>query len=101
MQQLSLQLAPPPAPTFDNFFPARNAAVVAQLRAAAAGEERFLYLWGPRGSGKSHLLQAFISAAAGAGRRAACYAAGQPLDADCTVLACDDVHALDLVGQLA
>jgi DnaA-homolog protein len=99
MEQLSLELAPPPAATFENFFPARNAATVAQLRAAARGEERFLYLWGPRGSGKTHLLRAF--AAAGAGRGAVYAAPGQPLPAAATVLACDDVHLLDLVGQLA
>jgi len=37
MQQLLLDLGPPPAPTLDNFVVGANAAVLASLRAAAAG----------------------------------------------------------------
>ena len=67
MQQLLLQLAPPPAPTLDNFVPGRNAAAVQALHDIAQGEgvERFVYLWGEPGSGRSHLLRGLAHAAGG------------------------------------
>ncbi len=103
MQQLTLELAPPPAPTFESFFPAGNQATFDQLRAALDGSERFLYLWGPAASGKTHLLRAFATAARDAGRAADYVERGSAVEARSAdaVLVCDDVHALDLVGQLA
>ncbi len=57
MQQLLLDLVPVPAPTLDNFAPGRNAEPLRALRAWLAGSaEATLYLWGPPGSGKTHLL---------------------------------------------
>lgn len=60
MKQLLLDIRPAPTPTLDNFVPGRNAEALHSLRQAATGcgEARFIYLWGPDGSGKSHLLQA-------------------------------------------
>jgi DnaA-homolog protein len=60
MKQLLLAFTHPP-PTFDNFVAARNAELLAALRAFAAGEtpERVLYVWGEPGAGKTHLLKAF------------------------------------------
>jgi DnaA family protein len=44
---------------FASFLAGPNAALLAQLQAALAGAQRaVLYLWGARGAGKSHLLQA-------------------------------------------
>ena len=58
MKQLVLDISPPPQPSLDNFVPGPNAEVLAHLRAwLAGGGERFIYLWGPAGSGKTHLLQ--------------------------------------------
>jgi DnaA-homolog protein len=71
MQQLLLELAPPPLPTLENFSPGRNNAALSALREALADGERFVFLWGPGGSGKSHLLRAFSDAAAAAKREAA------------------------------
>ena len=71
MQQLILELAPPPLPTLENFSPGRNGAALAALREALAGGESFVFLWGPGGSGKTHLLRAFSEAAAAAKREAA------------------------------
>jgi len=65
MQQLLLGLAPPPPPTLENFFPGRNGAAVKALRDALGDGEGFVFLWGPGGCGKSHLLRAFTGAAAG------------------------------------
>ena len=56
--------------TFDSFHAGPNAAVVAAVRALAApgdGAVSQIYLWGPTGSGRSHLLQAACHEAAGAG----------------------------------
>jgi len=66
MQQLLLELAPPPPPTLENFSPGRNGAALEALREALRGGERFVFLWGPGGSGKTHLLRAFSEAAAAA-----------------------------------
>lgn len=58
-RQLTLDLVQPDKPSLDNFVVGRNAEVVAALRAMAAGQgERFIYLWGDTGAGRSHLLQA-------------------------------------------
>lgn len=70
MKQLALELASPPAPTLDNFVVGENAEVVAALRALVRGDsrERFIYLWGGSGSGRSHLLRAVLREWQGAGR---------------------------------
>ncbi|HUU71329.1 MAG TPA: DnaA regulatory inactivator Hda [Burkholderiales bacterium] len=67
MRQLALPLAPPPSPTLENFVPGRNAELLGVLSALAAGDltERFVYLWGGHGCGKTHLLRATCSALSG------------------------------------
>ena len=64
MQQLLLELAPPPPPTLENFSPGKNGAALKALKDALEDGERFVFLWGPGGSGKTHLLRAFSEAAA-------------------------------------
>jgi DnaA family protein len=86
MQQLLLELAPPPLPTLENFCPGRNGAALKALREALADGERFVFLWGPGGSGKTHLLRAF-SGAAGVAKR--------------DVAAVDDVARLGDAEQIA
>lgn len=70
MQQLLLHLSEAPAQTLENFVPGSNAEVLAVLHAWLAGvvEERCVYLWGPNGCGKSHLLRAAAQASQRAGR---------------------------------
>ena len=60
MQQLILDLIAPPAPTLAGFVLGENAELLAALGELAAGrsKERFFYVWGDRGAGKSHLLRA-------------------------------------------
>ena len=70
MQQLLLELAPPPPPTLENFSPGKNGAALEALKEALEDGERFVFLWGPGGSGKTHLLRAFAGVA-GATRAAA------------------------------
>lgn len=57
--QYALDLLRPPAPTLDNFVVGENGVVLAALRDALAGlGPQFIHLWGPQGSGRSHLLAA-------------------------------------------
>jgi len=66
LDQLVLDLAPAPLPVFDTFVAERNREVIAAL--TDPGSERFIYLWGEAGSGKTHLLQAWIAHAETLGR---------------------------------
>ena len=102
MQQLLLQLAPPPAPTLDNFVPGRNGAALQALRdiARGAGGERFVYLWGEPGSGRSHLLRGLAQAASGGEGLYLCgTTSGGSMAAD-KVLAVDDAQDLSAGDQI-
>ena len=108
MRQLALDFAPPPAPTLENFVPGRNVELLESLgRLVTAGrQERFLYLWGDRGSGRTHLLKGAVSKLQRAGARAAYVACGpgtglrNGLDGmDCVAL--DDVDRLGAEAQEA
>jgi DnaA family protein len=102
--QLVLELAPPPAPTLQNYVAGQNGAAVAALRALATTPGA-VYLWGERGCGRSHLLEAAVQAARDAGRTAALVRAGMdampPPHAPLALIAIDDVDALDAAGQVA
>ena len=64
--QYPLAFAAGEPPSFDNFVPGPNREAVAMVQAAAAGRgERYLYLAGPAGTGKTHLLIAAARAARG------------------------------------
>lgn len=108
MKQLALALSSPPEPTFENFVVGRNAELIAMLRAFAVGAsgERFIYVWGGAGSGRSHLLASVARAANGAGRPMICLSA--PVDhavlaaiEDDRSVALDDVDHLDAQAQVA
>lgn len=60
MQQLLLDIRPAASPGLDNFIPGPNIEIIRQLLSWQTGEtaEKSLYLWGPPGSGKTHLLRA-------------------------------------------
>ncbi|SEL55082.1 DnaA regulatory inactivator Hda [Nitrosovibrio tenuis] len=60
MKQLLLDIAPSPPPTLANFVPGRNIELLQTLSNVVAGleRERFIYLWGGAGCGRTHLLQA-------------------------------------------
>lgn len=69
--QLILDFGPPPPPCFDNFVPGPNLECAATLRhlvhTLQQGEtpaQRFFYVWGPAGSGKSHLASALTASQA-------------------------------------
>ena len=101
MRQLLLNLAPPPAPTLDNFVPGRNGAALEALRAIARGAraERFVYLWGDAGSGRSHLLRGLVQAANARPALYLCAVAHSGL-AENNVIGMDDVQDLPPADQI-
>lgn len=100
-QQLLLKIAPDWTPTLDNFVAGRNVELLTALHAALAGGngERCFYLWGDEGSGKSHLLQAVVTAARVSGQSAA-YAAGV-VPETAAVIAVDNVEVLSADAQIS
>ncbi len=84
MQQLPLEISPPPEPAFDNFLAGGNAEALARVRALSQGtlSEAIVYLWGEQGSGRSHLLRAAARA-------------------NPSLVIADDVQALDADAQQA
>jgi DnaA family protein len=104
MKQIPLAIGPEPARTFENFLPGANGGALAHLLALAPGAPP-VYLWGPEGSGKTHLLHAVVERAAVHGRRAAWFSAATPAPwgsaAEREWLVIDDAHALDPVQQQA
>jgi DnaA family protein len=99
LRQLALKIQNAAAASLDNFLCGRNGEAVAALRAAvsAPARETLITLWGPAGSGKSHLLTALNDALHCAGRPAQCRAGRQALssrDFEGEALLIDDVDAL-------
>ena len=108
MEQLVLDLSRPAPPTLENFAPGSNSEALAALRDWLAGtlQERCIYLCGPSGSGKSHLLRAAVDASECAGRSVAHIQTGdletlERVDLLPTAIALDDVHRLSADGQAA
>lgn len=104
MKQLLLDIAADVSPTLDNFLPGRNAELLHTLRTILQGGvgERFVYIWGEPGSGRSHLLRAWIGAARQRGLAAAYVPGAIPLQwEDGGLVAVDDVARLDQEGQIA
>jgi DnaA-homolog protein len=105
MQQLLLRLSEPPLPTLENFVPGSNNEALAVLHAWLAGavEERCVYLWGPPGCGKSHLLRAAARAPQRAGRALLCTSARELEALDTSTLpsmvAVDDVQQQSVHAQ--
>jgi len=100
MKQLALELALPPAPTLDNFVVGDNAEVMAAVRALARGDggERFVYLWGGSGSGRTHLLRAVLREWCAAGRITRFYSRDVPPAA--AAVAATDAIAVDDVQHM-
>ena len=70
MQQMALGMWLRESATFDNYVAAENALAIDAIRQACNGEsERFIYLWGTEGVGKSHLMQAACHALSARGER--------------------------------
>lgn len=105
MTQLLLDLQLEPIPTLDNFIPGHNAELISRL-SMLADRACFdaLYLWGPSGSGKSHLLAA--TAALAAAKRPVHLLSGSAVDADFitkpgALVIVDDISLLAEESQIA
>ena len=104
-QQMLLDLKPEQPPTLDNFVVGANAELLQRLR--GLGDTRSfeaLYIWGPPGCGKSHLLEA--TAATAHGRRIVVFLKGSEAGAELTLapgtlLVIDDVQGLSEEAQVA
>lgn len=104
MRQLPLDLLAPPARSFDTFLPGANAQALACLQGLSPGDPPVL-LWGPTGSGKTHLLQALAQHWQAAGRRVAWYGADTGLPWELppheSLLLLDDCQRFDAGQQHA
>jgi len=103
-QQLILDLLPAPPPSLDNFVAGRNAAALDALRRCEGG--RAIYLWGPHGVGRTHLLlaacaqtQAYYHGSGSSAVDLHNLATGDKLDVK--LVAVDDVQNLNEEGQAA
>ena len=105
MKQLPLDIIPPP-PTLSNFVPGRNVELLQTLDniLTARAQERFVYLWGGTGCGKSHLLQGVASACKRNDMNPFYFACGERTsfangsEADCVMV--DDVDRLGADAQI-
>lgn len=70
MKQIPLAIGPENHASFDNFMPGANGAAVAHLMNLPQAAPP-VYLWGPGGSGKTHLLQALAGRVQAGGQRVA------------------------------
>ncbi len=105
--QLLIELEPPPLPSFDNFVVGRNAEALAAVRRLCTHDDdgdanRFVYLWGVAGSGRSHLLRAACDAGDGRYLEHAVPASiNEAVDSVPPLIAIDDVEGTDGATQEA
>lgn len=105
MQQIPLDIGLRAEPTLDNYFQGSNAAALAHLAqwmhqsTNQSTNSATTYLWGPEGSGKSHLLRAAMAGLRAQGLRVG-YLSGQSqepavFDESWAAVVMDDVHLYD------
>ena len=102
MKQIPLPIASAAAPGFENFIVGSNAHVLAEIQRIGPGAAP-LYLWGPAGSGKTHLLRALADRAASAGVRVAYLDATEAAccDESTGLVVLDDCERFDAAQQHA
>lgn len=98
MQQLLLDIRPLSRPTLDNFIPGPNQELLDCLRSWLGTDtvDTAIYIWGPSGSGKSHLLNALAETSGGL----VWDGMGETLP-DVPLIAVDDVESLAGSAQIA
>ncbi len=118
MKQLPLALGHRGTATFESFQPGDNAAVLAaldawitrwqqrrSLDAARGAGEAPLFLWGPSGGGKTHLMTAVATRLQSQGARVAWMTPSTTVpwshDSPIDLVLIDDCHALDDIAQQA
>jgi DnaA family protein len=104
MQQIPLAIGPEALPTFDSFLAGPNAGAHDHLRTLVLPAAP-VYLWGPAGSGKTHLLRALAHQQQQAGQRVGWFDATDavpwPLAADWSLVVIDGCESLDAAAQHA
>lgn len=106
MKQLLLNIAEIGPPSLDNFIPEGNTELLHVLKNLAIGRQqnRFYYLWGKTGSGKSHLLRAVVHAFLQRKHKAVYIDCSQAndfiLDPDWDCVLVDNVEQLDNSTQI-
>lgn len=107
MKQIPLPLGPAPLRSFDNFVPGLNTAAVEQLQNLVLPGAP-VYVWGPAGSGKSHLLRALAQRCQAEGQSVGWFGAGvpqpwspQPAWALVVIDSCDLLHATEQQAAFA
>ena len=103
MRQVPLALGPDPVCSFDNFVVGANADALAAL--AGPLPQVPVYLWGPPGAGKTHLLNALADRHQREGARVMAFGAGDPapwpLDETARLIVLDDCGRYDPAQQHA
>lgn len=104
MKQIPLPIGPQAEPTFENFLAGANGAALEHLRGLAPSAAP-VYLWGPAGSGKTHLLRALAARCQDQGQRVGWFDAAdrQPwvLSPEWSAVVIDRCDALDPAAQAA
>jgi DnaA family protein len=104
MKQIPLAIGPATQPSFGNFLLGGNAAAVQHL-ATLVLPTAPVYLWGPRGCGKTHLLLALAGQCQSAGQRVGWFDAATRtpwvLLPEWTLVVVDGCEALDAQAQQA
>jgi DnaA family protein len=97
MQQLLLEIRPAPQPALTNFVAGANLELMEMLTNWQAGRtaEKALYIWGPPGSGKTHLLRAVT-----AHQGTLLWNGQDDIPAECQLIALDDVERLAEASQI-
>jgi len=107
LKQIPLAIGPAPLFTFDSFLPGANNAALAHLQSLRVGASAPppVFLWGPPGSGKTHVLRALAHAWQEAGAQVGWYDAETPLPWELpsqpSLLLMDDCERFDAGQQHA
>lgn len=105
MRQMLLDWGLDQPQTLDTFVPGRNQELAQALRAihntATVPNERFIYLWGEHGAGKTHLLKALSSSGNARYIAADAVSAAFEFSADVNLYLLDDCDKLSADSQIA
>lgn len=104
MQQIPLAIGPEALPTFESFLPGPNAAAHEHLRSLVMPAAP-VYLWGPTGSGKTHLLHALAYQLQEQGLQVGWFDAAEPVPwpllPEWSLIVIDRCESLDAAAQHA